>query len=643
MPGLPTDAAFFERLVSMTPAILFAADAAGTWTFLSPAWTTVTGFAVEESLGRPCLEVIDPADHERWPSLTAKGAGRAAVPHGTPCRRELRIRTRDGGLRWVELHAVANYGSSGRLEHLHGTMIDVTERKRSEEALRWSERRVHDFASAASDWFWEMDAGLRFTYFSERMADLLGSDPTDLLGKTRQELTSETTADPKWQAHFEDLAARRPFRDFEYRHRNSGGDIRYILTSAKPVFSADGAFLGYRGVAADVTAQRLAEAALRETQARARRAEQLLAEAIESLSEGFILLDAERRFVLCNRRYRELYPTLVDHLVPGTPYATLMQRFYETDTDLPPDQWNAVLAARLNADADQYVAEQKTRSGRWTRISDYRTKDGGIVGIRTDITLAKQHEEALRAAKDAAETASRSKSAFLASMSHELRTPLNAIIGFSDLLAAEFSETVGEPVFTEYIDDIRRSGRHLLALINDILDVARFEAGRLDLDEEPLDLGRVIAESVRLTQHAFASDSHRLDVSVPNPAPVLVGDRRRLKQVMINLLGNALKFTPEGGRVGVGVAVARDALIITVTDTGIGIQTDRLAHVGQPFIQLDEALTRRYPGSGLGLHISRALVEQHGGSLAIESQSGVGTTVTVRLPTSRLLAAVRRA
>ena len=482
-----------------------------------------------------------------------------------------------------------------------------------------------------------MDTDLRFTYFSERLADRLGDQADAFIGAARTQLTAECPDDPAWRALLDDLKARRPFRDFEYLYRPADGDDRHIRVSGKPVFAADGTFQGYRGVGADVTEQRRAEAVLREMQARARRAEDLLADAVDSLSEGFILLDAERRFVMCNRRYKELYPTLVADLVPGAPYAVLMRRFYETATDLTPEQGEAIIARRLGAGLDHYVGEQRTLSGHWTRISDHSTKDGGIVGIRTDITLEKQQEEALRASKDAAEAASRAKSAFLASMSHELRTPLNAIIGFSDLLAAEFSDMLDEPVFTEYIDDVRRSGRHLLSLINDILDVARFEADRLDLDEEPLLLDRVIGEAVRMTLHAFSADRHHLTVSVPEPGPMLLGDRRRLKQVLINLLGNALKFTPEGGRVAVTVTVGAEGVDIAVSDTGIGIRTDHLTQVGQPFLQLDEALTRRYPGTGLGLHISRALVEQHGGTLHLDSEPGVGTTVTVRLPLERLL------
>ncbi|WP_448202451.1 PAS domain S-box protein [Azospirillum sp. sgz302134] len=625
--------ALFDRLVSSTPAILFAVDAAGTWAFLSPAWSMVTGFPVEDCLGKPCLDAIDPAHHDRW---TAPGA----PPPGTTgvcCRAELRVRTRDGGWRWVELHGVATRGADGRRLDLHGTMIDITERKRSEEALRWSERRFHDFADAASDWFWEMDADLRFTYFSERMSDLLGGEADDFVGKTREELAAEAADDPKWRRHLADLKAHRPFRDFEYAHRNGDGDLRYILTSGKPVFSAEGTFLGYRGVGTDVTERRRAEAVLRETQARAHRAEEILADAIESLSEGFILLDADRRFVMCNRRYRELYPTLVPHLVPGAPYAALMRRFYETDSDLTPEQGEAIIAARLKAGVDQYVGEQRTLSGRWTRISDHSTKDGGIVGIRTDVTLEKQQEEALRAAKEAAEAASRSKSTFLATMSHELRTPLNAIIGFSDLLATEFSTGEAEPVLAEYVEDIRRSGRHLLGLINDILDVARFEAGRLELNEEPLALDRIVDMTLRMTLHAFDSHGLHLNVSMPSPAPTVLADRRRLNQVLINLLSNAVKFTPAGGRVGIAVTEGVDGLDIAISDTGIGIGPDRLPQVGQPFVQLDEPLARRYPGTGLGLHISRALVEQHGGTLLIDSAPGVGTTVTVRLPKARLL------
>ena len=242
----------------------------------------------------------------------------------------------------------------------------------------------------------------------------------------------------------------------------------------------------------------------------------------------------------------------------------------------------------------------------------------------------------LSLALEAAATSSQAKSQFLATMSHELRTPLNAIIGFSELLKSEALGPLGSERYAEYAADIHDSGSHLLSLINDVLDFSKAEAGRLDLREEPLDLREVLTDCLRLTAPGAKEAGIAVSLDLPPTAPAVVADARRMKQIALNLLSNALKFTAAGGAVRVSLALEDDGLAMAVSDTGIGMTPEQIPVALEPFGQVDSSLSRRHEGTGLGLPLCRRFAEAHGGSLTIESELGKGTTVTVRLPAERL-------
>ncbi|MEW5729903.1 MAG: nitrate- and nitrite sensing domain-containing protein [Pseudomonadota bacterium] len=259
-----------------------------------------------------------------------------------------------------------------------------------------------------------------------------------------------------------------------------------------------------------------------------------------------------------------------------------------------------------------------------------------LLQVFHDITLRKQAEEAVNAAREAAELANRAKSEFLATMSHELRTPLNAIIGFSEIIEGELLGPAGTRQYVEYAHDINESGRHLLRLINDILDVARIEVGRITLREEDLEVRGIVQAAVNMVRDRAEANHVALTIKVPDGLPQLNGDERRLKQVLVNLLGNAVKFTPSGGRVEVSARLADGAMEIAVADTGIGIAAEDIAKIMAPFGQADSSMARRFDGSGLGLPLARKLVDLHGGSLKLDSTPGVGTVVTLRFPAERV-------
>jgi signal transduction histidine kinase len=258
--------------------------------------------------------------------------------------------------------------------------------------------------------------------------------------------------------------------------------------------------------------------------------------------------------------------------------------------------------------------------------------------------VAVQRNEELLAAKLEAERGNRAKSEFLASMSHELRTPLNSILGFSEVLKLEQFGPLGAPNYKEYAADIHGSGEHLLAIINDILDMARIEAGKVELKEDEVDLHELAPQCLRLLRDRAAKGEVELRDELPAELPNLWADARLLKQILLNLLSNAVKFTEPGGRVTLSALPSGDGgLVIAVADTGIGIPPEMQAKVLEAFTQADGGRSRRFEGTGLGLPICRGLVALHGGELQLRSVAGEGTVVTVRLPPPRLRPSVRAA
>ena len=262
----------------------------------------------------------------------------------------------------------------------------------------------------------------------------------------------------------------------------------------------------------------------------------------------------------------------------------------------------------------------------------------GYRGAATDITELTKREESLRQAKEQADVASRAKTHFLANMSHELRTPLNAIIGFADVMRMEMIGPVSNPQYKSYIRDIHASALHLLGIINDILDVSRIEAGKVTLHESVVNLEEVVESVVRLVKERVSESELHLDLDIAQRLPRVHADKQKLKQILINLIGNSIKFTPKQGRIVVGAKLSpRGELELTVTDNGIGISQEDIDRVLEPFVQVDSALHRKFDGAGLGLPLSRGLARLHGGDLRLESELGKGTKAIFALPPSRLL------
>ena len=264
---------------------------------------------------------------------------------------------------------------------------------------------------------------------------------------------------------------------------------------------------------------------------------------------------------------------------------------------------------------------------------EQRTRD-----LQAEITERKKAEEAYREAKNQAEFANRSKTEFLANMSHELRTPLTLINGGAEILATEVFGPIGSPKYLEYANNIKGAGDHLLAMINEILEISQIEMGHLELREGDTNVERMIASCHTMIRGRAHTQRLALEVEVEKGLPAFCCDELRIKQVVLNLVSNAIKFTPEGGTVTLKVETDDEGrFVLSVTDTGIGIGAADIAKVLEPFVQVENIMTRRHEGAGIGLSLSKRLVELHGGTLKLESELGVGTTVTVRFPPARTI------
>ncbi len=358
---------------------------------------------------------------------------------------------------------------------------------------------------------------------------------------------------------------------------------------------------------------------MREREAMARRsALGRMATAVEGLHEGIALVGADRRVILAKAQLAAFFPAHAAAFAEG---------------ELIPPETETMLA--------HPSGEMQIADGRWVRLSRSERPDGGFVLIASDITLLKEREAVLQAAKDQAEAANRAKTEFLTNMSHELRTPLTAIIGFSEIIVNESFGTVGQPKYLEFADDILHSGRHLLDVINDMLDIAKLQSATTELRLQRFPSRTIIDAAVRIVRKNGEQAGIKLEVAIPSNLPTIEADPLRLRQVLLNLLSNAIKFTPRGGTVSVSAELCEAGLAITVRDTGIGMAAEDIPRALLPFVQVDNSLSRKHGGTGLGLPLSKLFVDLHGGKLDISSAPGEGTSVTVVLPAPITSPAIR--
>jgi signal transduction histidine kinase/HAMP domain-containing protein len=352
-------------------------------------------------------------------------------------------------------------------------------------------------------------------------------------------------------------------------------------------------------------------------------AENRLADALETSREGVILVAPDGRIVLANSSLRGFFPAIAGSLVSGTAFADALGLIQSQLAGSPGPSGSADLSAH---------AELELADGRWVRLTASATSDGGSIMLLSDFTLVKEREESLRRATRAAEAANAAKTRFLANMSHELRTPLNAIIGFSEIIHGQLFGEIGNDRYLDYSGDILRSGRHLLDVINSVLDLAKSESGKMNLDIRSTDMGEVLRDCVPMVREQIVQAGLTFEASGLDQALPLSGDPAKLRQIFLNLLSNAMKFTPAGGRVWLEAKMTPEGVAVTVGDSGIGMSPEDIDVAMQPFGQVDNRLERRYEGTGLGLPLTRAFVEMHGGLMRFDSARNQGTRITVVFP-----------
>jgi signal transduction histidine kinase len=383
--------------------------------------------------------------------------------------------------------------------------------------------------------------------------------------------------------------------------------------------------------------QQVAMLRQRRSEQRLSRQTALLQNTLENLGEGVSVFSASGHLVAWNTRFGEMLE-LPNEMIGGkTLREILLFQAQRGDLGEIADV-EADVAERLATFYRELPAtrERTTAAGRVLRITRRAMEGGAVISVYSDITEMRAFERQIVQASSQSELANRAKSEFLANMSHELRTPLNAIIGFSEIISNQIFGPVKNPRYLEYMTDIHSSSLHLLAIINDVLDMSKIEAGRLELTPEPLSAQQAIGEALRMMQENARERDIALTPEFPVEEVVILADPRAIKQIFINLLSNAVKFSHPGSEVRIRLSVDHSRMaVMEVADAGIGMSEEELERALQPFGQAKSVITREYGGTGLGLPITKGLVEAHGGRLTLTSRPGHGTTVCVTFPTEQ--------
>jgi PAS domain S-box-containing protein len=616
----------FRSLVEQLPAIvsLNAPDETSSTLYISPQIQDILGYSPAEYTADPTfwLQTVHPDDVERVLAEIAR-----TNVTGEPFRVEYRKVTRDRQVIWILDEGVLIRDEAGRPHHWQTVQLDITDRKEAEEALRQSEERFRTAFDHAAIGMSLVDLDGRFRRVNAALCGLTGYSEAELLTKTFQEIT-----------HPDDLAAdlaqvdrllAGEFRAFqmEKRYLRKDGEVIWIRLSSALVRDAHGAPLHSIGQLEDITERKRAEETVRKSEARFR---SLIGNATDIITildaDGVIQYESPPIERILGYHREELLGRIAFELVH-------------------PDDRTAMWVVFEQALADPALVptvelQFRHSDGSWRWLEATGTNlltdpnVGGFVVNSRDITERKRANEALQVALEAAQAANQAKGLFLDMMSHELRTPLQAVLGYSEFLLEE-SEGLLTAEQREDIGYIHQAGGRMIALINQMLDLSRMEAGRLELAAEPVDLVQVIEHVRQDVAPQAAAKTLTLQIDLPASLPCVTGDAERLRQILLNLVGNAVKFTDEGCIRVTAALTSTGGVDIVVSDTGIGIPPDALPFIFDEFRQVGSGLTRRHGGAGLGLAIARKLTEQMGGSISVSSELHVGSTITLHLPVGK--------
>jgi PAS domain S-box-containing protein len=620
-------AALFDLLARASPVGIFRTDAKGRCLYVSERWCAIAGLTAEQARGDGWAAALHPDDRAR-----VFAAWREAVAADRPFHAEYRFRRADGAVTWVQGEAIADRAADGALCGHIGTITDITARKHAEDALRASEARYRSLYSQTPAMMHSIDRAGRLLTVSDRWLEVLGYERAEVIGRPSVDFLT-----PESRRYAREVVLPEYFRtgvckDVPYQFVAKSGAVVDVLLSAIAERDANGEVMRSLAVLTDVTERRRSEAEIWR-----------LASIVQMSSDAIVSVTPDRRVASWNAGAEKLY---------GYSAAEMLGR--PVQVTLPPHraaEAAAMVARVLRGERLEFLETERLRKDGTIvpvalSVSPVTDPSGAVIGIASiarDLTERKRFEAALIDAKEQAEIANRAKSTFLANMSHELRTPLNAIVGFSEMMVHGVFGPLADERYRGYVADIHASGLHLLDIINDLLDLAKIEAGKMEIEEGVVAIGAVVGQAVRVIREQAGRAGIRLDVALAPALPRLRGDARAIKQILLNLMSNAVKFTPRGGRVTIAAAAdGARGMRLQVADTGIGIAPEDIARLMQPFTQLETVEVRRHQGTGLGLALVQAMARLHGGSVTIESEPGSGTTVAVHLPASRLMAAYAR-
>jgi adenylate cyclase len=590
------------------------------------------GFEDGELRSTSWFDKVEPAFQELYADAT-RALFRGVTPR-LEC--EYQVRDASGELRWISDRGQAIRDESGRAVRLVGAVEDITRRRQIEEELRNSEERYALSAAAAKEGIYDLDLDTGTIFYSPRLLSLM--DLGDVEMTTPEHWLERIHPDDRdgySEAIREHVRGDTSFMELEYRYLGGAGDWKWARQRGMVARDEDGRAYRLAGATGDITETKRLQHELERTR-------QQLQDAMESMSEGMVLFDADDRILLCNSKYREYFVAgagddVADLVQPGTSFESIIREAFRRgmfpDAGADEDSWVEFRLSRRRSMVEQRL-ELLQNTGRWLQINERRTSEGGVVSIYTDVTELKQRELELAEARDAAEAATAAKSEFLANMSHELRTPLNAIIGLTEMLI-EDAEDDGVDDNLEPLGRVKRAGTHLLHLINEILDLSKIEAGKMEIVEEQVELGPLFTDVVHTAETLASQNSNELLVDTADDLGQIRGDTVRIRQIALNLVSNACKFTEAGSiaiRAGRRRGVDGEELHFAVEDSGIGISDEQIDRLFRDFSQADSSMSRRFGGTGLGLAISRRLARMMGGDIRVDSTIGVGSTFTMVLP-----------